>query len=310
VVDVVVQEQNIETGEVTFEWSALDHVPIDETQVSLGNGPVDYVHINSLDYDDDGNLLLSARHTSTVYKVDAASGDIMWRFGGENSDFTFADAADMPSYQHDARRLPDGRLSVFDNGNTRSPQFSRGAVYEIDEQAMTASLAQDLQPETRTFATFTGSTRQAANGNQLVAYGDTGRLVEFSGTEPVFTATFTDAVFTYRAERATDWVGTPATAPDVAWSEQAGDGSRELHMSWNGATEVDSWRIETGEAPGGESRLTTLATVERTGFETDAEVTAPDGSEAYRVSALDADGDVLGARTLTEGVTPTLSGSE
>ncbi|MGP3970379.1 arylsulfotransferase family protein [Streptomyces sp. 6N223] len=293
VVDAVIQEQDLTTGEVTFEWHALDHIPLEETHEPLTTGTVDYVHVNSMDYDADGDLLLSGRHTSTVYKVDIDTGGIVWRFGGENSDFTFPGAADRPSYQHDARRLSDGRLSVFDNGNRHEPPHSRGAVYEIDEQAMTARLTQDLQPGEQVFGSFLGSNRELANGDQLVSYGNTGRMVEFSGTEPVFEASFPQGTFTYRAERATDWAATPAAPPDVAVGEAAGgDGSREVAMSWNGATEVESWRIEAGPSAG---ELDVLETVDRTGFETRAEVDAPDGAEVYRVSALDADGRVLGS---------------
>jgi hypothetical protein len=291
VIDAVIQEVDTQTGEVTFEWQGLDHVPVDETNQPLTEDGVDYLHANSISYDTDGDILISARHTSTVYKIDPATGDIVWRFGGENSDFTFANDAAMPSYQHDASRLPDGRLAVFDNGVGRDPQASRGAVWEIDEQAMTAELVLDLQPQEPIFAEVTGSNQRTPNGNQLVNYGNTGRLVEFSGSEPVFTATF-DSTATYKAERSSDWVGTPATAPEVAWSEEAGDGSRDLYMSWNGATEVEAWRIEAEDG----GSFETVATVDRTGFETAAEVTAPGD---LRVSALDDAGHVLSTRTLT-----------
>jgi arylsulfotransferase ASST len=298
VVDAVIQEQNVATSEVTFEWRALDHIPLAETQEPLTAERVDYVHVNSMAYDADGNLLLGARHTSTVYKVDIGTGEIVWRFGGENSDFAFPAAADMPSYQHDARRLPDGRLSLFDNGNRHEPPHSRGAVYEIDEQAMTARLVEDLRPEEKVFGSFVGSNRAMANGDQLVSYGETGLMVEFSGTEPVFTGSFPQGTFSYRAERATDWEGSPAAPPDVAVGEPEADGSREVAMSWNGDTEADRWRIEAGPSAGD---LDVLETVARSGFETRAEIDVPEEeSGVYRVSALDADGRVLDSRTLAE----------
>ncbi|MGP3968108.1 arylsulfotransferase family protein [Streptomyces sp. 6N223] len=325
VLDVIVQEQDITTGEVTFEWSALDHIPLDETHWPLTLGLADYVHANSLEYDTDGDLLMSARNTSTVYKIDLDSGDIVWRFGGENSDFTFADDADMPANQHDARRRSDGSLSVFDNGE-ESRNFSRGAIYDLDEETMTAELVTDLRTEEGVYSSVTGSNRKVANGNQLVSYGASGQIVEFAGTEPVFTASFPEDVYTYRAERAVNWRGTPAAPPDVAWrdadadadsdsdadadtdADTDADGTRELYMSWNGATEVDSWRIEVG----GE----VVDTVAKTGFETVAEVTPPEGAgeeagaeDAWRISALDNAGNVLGSRTLplTERLNPTLA---
>jgi hypothetical protein len=292
VMDVVVQEQDVTTGEVTFEWRGLDHVPVDETQEPLTTDLVDYMHANSLAYDADGGLLMSGRNTSTVYRIDLDSGDIVWRFGGENSDFAFADPADMPSYQHDARWQSDGSLSVFDNGNAHSPPSSRGAVYDLDEETMTATLVADLRPEEDLFARALGSAREMANGNRLVSYGGSGLIVEFDGTEPVFTGTFPEGVITYRAERSPGWQGTPAAPPDVVWSEPRADGGREVRVSWNGATEVDRWRVEIG----GEA----VATVDRSGFETVVEVPpGADGAEgaegAWRISALDDAGKVLGS---------------
>ncbi|MGP4113634.1 arylsulfotransferase family protein [Streptomyces sp. 4N509B] len=302
VVDVLVQEIDTATGEVTFEWRGLDHVPVEETHEPLTGEQVDYLHTNSVAYDTDGDILMSARHTSTIYKIDTDSGEVVWRFGGENGDFTFADPGDAPSHQHDASRLPDGRLVAFDNGVGRVPEESRGAVWELDERAMTADLVRDLRPEEPIFAEFTGSHQPTANGNHLVSFGDTGTMVEFDGAGPVFTATF-DGTATYRATRSTDWVGTPAAPPDVAWRRaDPGAEAYEVFMSWNGATEVERWRVEARSADGGAFRE--LRTVDRSGFETTTRVTADAGGVVLRVSALDDDGRVLGSRTLTEPPDP------
>ncbi|MEO3755453.1 arylsulfotransferase family protein [Streptomyces sp. B6B3] len=298
-IEPVVQERDLDTGEITFEWSGLDHVPVDETQRPLTDEVVDYMHVNSLAYDTDGNLLVSARTTSTVYKIDIDTGEVLWRFGGKASDFAFADPADAPSHQHDARRLPDGRLTVFDNGNHREPLVSRGAAYELDEQAMTAELVEDLRPSEGAFVPFAGSNREVADGNQLVSFGDTGEIIEFggpSGTEPVFTATFPEdpVTLSYRAERATDWEGTPAEPPTTDWSAPDADGGRELTMSWNGATEVDRWLVEAGSSA---HCLDVLGSVSRSGYATAAEVRVPEDAGFFRVSALDARGRVLGSST-------------
>jgi hypothetical protein len=301
VVDAVIQERDVASGEITFEWSALDHIPLEETRQALTDQRVDYVHANSLEYDSEGTLLMSARNTSTVYKIDTGTGDILWRFGGEASDFVFADPADAPSFQHDARRLADGRLSLFDNGNRREPLQSRGAVYELDERAMTAELVEDLRPAESIFAWSAGSSREQANGNHLVDFGNTGEIVEFggpSGAEPVFTASLPDEPTThsYRADRTTDWVGTPAVPPTVDWGAPDADGGRTLTASWNGATEVAGWRVAVGASV---DSLHVLGTVPSTGFATSAEVVTPPDTEVYRVSALDAAGTVLASRTGT-----------
>lgn len=295
VIDYFIQEQNVATGAITFQWNTLDHIPLTETQEPLTGDVVDPVHANSLAYDRDGNLLMSARHTSTVYKINRTTGDVMWRFGGKNSDFTFADPADRPSYQHDARRLPDGRLSLFDNGNKENPQVSRGVVYTLDETAKTAKLDEDLQPDPPAFADFAGSSRRTGNGDTLVDYASAGRMAEFDGDgTQVFSAALPQGFWSYRAIRA-DWQGTPAGPPAATLGRPAADGGRTLSMSWNGATGVDRWRVETGPA---RRAFTTAKTVAKTGFTTKAEVTPPNGTKVIRVSALDANGKVLGARTV------------
>ncbi|MBL1065739.1 arylsulfotransferase family protein [Streptomyces sp. 7-21] len=298
ILDSVIQEQVIDTGEITFEWSALENLPVTESQLSLSQPSFgqafDLFHTNSLEYDTDGNLLVSARGTSTVYKLDPDTGEIIWRFGGNNSDFTFANPADMPSFQHDARRLPDGRLSVFDNGNNHVPPLSRGVSYVLDENAMTAQLVEELRPSAPLFTPYIGSNRHLPNGNQLVNFGITGQMVEFSSGSPVFTGVFEQGWSSYRAERG-DWHATPATDPDAVIGETTEDGV-ELHMSWNGATDVASWSVAAGP---GENDLTTLKTVPDAGFETTTEIAPPDGATVYQVTALGPDGQPLGSTTIT-----------
>src|SRR5919202_5873906 len=114
--DGIAQEVNIETGEVLFEWHSLDHVGLEESYVNPLANPAyvyDYFHINSIDVDNDANLLVSARNTWTVYKIDRKTGEILWRLGGKRSDFEMGEGT-RTAYQHDARRHEDGTISVFD----------------------------------------------------------------------------------------------------------------------------------------------------------------------------------------------------
>src|ERR671917_988460 len=115
VLEGIVQEVDIETGEVLFEWHSLDEIDPAESYYQPGDrGYYDYFHLNSIDVDRDDNLLLSARNTSAVYKIDRKSGEIIWRLGGKRSDFEMGPGT-RTAFQHDARRLPDGTISIFDN---------------------------------------------------------------------------------------------------------------------------------------------------------------------------------------------------
>jgi Arylsulfotransferase (ASST) len=116
--DGVAQELGIETGEVLFEWHTLEHVALEESYYAPAKdigSPFDYFHINSIDVDYDDNLLISCRNTSTVYKVERETGEIVWRLGGKKSDFEMGPGTPF-AYQHDARRQPDGTITIFDNG--------------------------------------------------------------------------------------------------------------------------------------------------------------------------------------------------
>jgi outer membrane protein assembly factor BamB len=137
----IVQELDIETGEVLFEWQSLEHVGIDETYSAVtqdGRPGLDYFHANSIEVDRDSNLLVSARQTFAVYKIDRKTGEVIWRLGGKRSDFEMGPNTRF-AYQHDARRLPDGTISIFDNGSLvfengipRAVEESRAIVLELD----------------------------------------------------------------------------------------------------------------------------------------------------------------------------------
>ncbi len=125
----IVQELDIETGEVIFEWRSLDHVGLDETYAEPHNDAlpgIDYFHINSIDIDRDGNLLICARETFAAYKLDRKTGEVIWRLGGKKSDFEMGPGTPF-AYQHDARRQRDGTITIFDNGaSPKVHEQSRG----------------------------------------------------------------------------------------------------------------------------------------------------------------------------------------
>ena len=131
----IIQEVDIESGEVLFEWHSLDHVELSRPR----SRPYDHLHINSIDVWDKDHLLISSRATSTLFKVDRNTGEIAWRLGGEKSDFELGEGARF-AFQHDARRHEGGTVSVFDNGRLSTVAQSRGIVLKVDEDAMTATL--------------------------------------------------------------------------------------------------------------------------------------------------------------------------
>jgi hypothetical protein len=287
----VVQEIDVATKRVLFEWRSNEHVGVAEsfmTEVTPA-GNVDYFHLNSVAVDRDGHLLISARHTSTVYKVDRKTGKVIWRLGGKQSDFTFGPGASF-DFQHDVRRRADGTLTIFDNGGALpdTGTSSRGIRIALDMPSKRATLVREYLPPGRRDGWAMGNVQQLADGGVFVGWGTDGSYSEFDAKGRLrYDARFADASVSYRAFRWT-WAARPTGRPASAVVRND-DGTMTVFASWNGATEVARWRVETGASQGFLSRATTH---ERTGFET--AITLPATSGYVSVVALDSTGKPLG----------------
>src|SRR5215218_2114854 len=293
----IIQELDIETGEVIFEWRSLEHVGFDETYAELmqdGRSGFDYFHINSIDVDHDNNLLVSARETFAVYKIDRKSGEIIWRLGGKKSDFEMGPGARF-AFQHDARRLPDGTISIFDNGSLifkngtpKAVEESRAIVLELDEERMSATLVREYTHPEKQYADAAGNMQLLPNGDVFVGWGRALAISEFSKDgKLLFDWSVSPEHRSYRAFRF-EWSGQPTDQPACV-AERISEKEVELYASWNGATEVASWEVLAGPHPG---KLQSLGSIPRDGFETAMQVHS---SEPYiAVQAKHRSGRVLG----------------
>ena len=290
-VEGIIQEIDIPSGRVLFEWHSLDHIALEESSelAVTRDGNVDYFHLNSIGVDSDGHLLVSARHTSAVYKLHRRTGQVIWRLGGTRSDFTLGPGVSF-GYQHDARRHSDGTLTIFDNAASLPTQrtASRPLRLRLDPSAKTAMLARDYPtPDVRTSWAM-GNAQQVADGGLFVGWGTFPGFSEV-GPDGVlrFDARFVGTSVTYRARRQS-WVGRPTTGPAIA-TAQAANGSTLVYASWNGATEVVRWQVRAGSTA---TDLRPLRTVTRRGFETAVTLRSKPGFVA--VAALDRRGVTLG----------------
>src|SRR4051812_14593115 len=161
ILDNVIQEIDIKTGRVLFEWSAARKLSPRASYIKPPEtGGWDAYHINAISEDSDGNLLLTARHMSQVIKIDRHTGHVIWRLGGKASDFKVSSSAQF-YYPHDAQRAPDGTLTIFDNRSTaldKSRGSSRGVRLRLDTATGTASLA-------RAYAHPAGTVFSTSQGN-------------------------------------------------------------------------------------------------------------------------------------------------
>lgn len=168
----IIQEYNA-SHQLVFEWNSLNHIFPTEAYDMYGynvNG-FDYCHGNSIDEDLDGNLIISFRHLNAVYKIDHLTGNIIWILGGKSSDFTFPNDGGF-SGQHDARRQPDGTISLFDNANSAPPpRKSRGVKYSLDTINWTATRTWQYIHIPSFFSRAMGNHQINGSNQHIINYG-------------------------------------------------------------------------------------------------------------------------------------------
>jgi hypothetical protein len=290
-VDGVIQEIDIHTGLVMWEWHSLANVALSESYSktpAAPSGAYDYFHINSLTVDGHGNLLISARNTWALYDVNARSGRVMWRLGGKKSTFALGPGVAF-AYQHNAQWLPNGDISLFDDeGAPPVAPPSRGEIVKLDLKTKTATLAGQLVRTPGPLRTGSqGNLQSLPGGGWMVGWGGLPNFTEFNAQgQVVYDAQLPAGENSYRVYRE-PWVAQPASTPAIA--ARTVGATNTVYASWNGASTVDSWQLLTGSSS---TRLTVVSTTPRSGFET----TIPAPSAAFfQVRALSASGRVLGA---------------
>ncbi|HKJ80577.1 MAG TPA: aryl-sulfate sulfotransferase, partial [Ignavibacteriaceae bacterium] len=167
----IIQELD-KNGNVIFQWRSWDHFKItDATHEDLTQATIDYVHANAIEIEHDGNLLLSSRHMDEITNININTGDIIWRLGGKNNQFNFVNDPIQFSHQHTIRELPNGDLTLYDDGNYHTPPFSRGVEYKVDTANMTAALVWQYESNPDIYSNAMGSVQRLSNGNTLIGWG-------------------------------------------------------------------------------------------------------------------------------------------
>jgi len=213
VINGVVQEIDIATGKVLFQWNSAEHVPFAQSEQPLpasASTPWDWFHVNAVHLDTDGNLLIDARDTWTTYKVNRLTGKIIWQLGGKNSSFSLEaapgqvldSANEIFAWQHDPEALGDDLYTFFDNESSGAPllSYSRAITVKLDQRTHVATLvASDDQPEGLT-APSQGNAQTTGDGDLFVGWGALPYFSEFDRSgRLVFNAEFPAGVNTYRA---------------------------------------------------------------------------------------------------------------
>jgi len=285
--DSVVQEIDIKTGLVMWEWHTLGHIPLGESKNPVPrNYPWDYAHLNSADPGSAGDVLVSVRNTWTLYDIDIHSGGFIWRLGDSHSSFRLSSGTRF-YWQHDAEFQPGGEISVFDNGSDPPKEKqSRGLLLRPDTAGHTVSLVRQFTNPSKTLlAESQGNAQSLPGGNWLLGYGRLPNFTEFDASGHVLLdGTLGRNVQNFKTFLS-PWSGQPTNAPSVALTGST------IAASWNGATNVASWRVLAGPSPTG---LTPVGEAPKSGFETAISLPAATKGRYVAVQALDASGTVMG----------------
>jgi len=284
--DSLVQEIDIKTGLVMWEWHALGHIPLTDSKNPAPDSsyPWDYVHVNSVEPGTSGDLLVSFRNTWSLDDIDLHSGGFRWRLGGDHSTFSLGPGVKF-YWQHDAAFQPGGTISLFDNGSDPPKEKqSRGLLLAVDyTRHEVGLLKQFVNPARTLLASSQGSALSLPDGNWLLGYGGLPDFTEFDESGHVLLdGMLGPGVQNFRVSLA-NWSGHAPGQPSLV--AVAGG----VAVSWNGATEVASWRLLAGSSP---TAVTEAVTVPKTGFQ--SVIPLPPGSRYAAVQALDGDGGVIG----------------
>jgi len=293
--DGIVQEVDVATGHVLFEWHSYPEIGVQESysrppkkQLGTKSFPYDYIHLNSIDEEPNGNLLISGRNTHAVYEVSRKTGKVLWRLGGKKSDFRMGPGASF-AWQHDVRRQPDGTITMFDNGAAPPVhKLTRILVLRVDMANKRVTLLRSYHHPKRLLSPFEGNAQFLPDGHVFIGWGGWPYVSELSKDGNVlFDAYFGhgkppgEDADTYRAYRFV-WHGHPTDVPAVALA------NGKIYVSWNGATDVKRWRLMVGSAS---DNLKAAHSVPKAGFE--AGIPLPADGKYVAVQAVDADGKML-----------------
>jgi hypothetical protein len=210
VIGLIIQELD-ENKNVVFQWRSWDHFAItDALHECMLSSYIDAVHGNAIEEDNDGNLMISSRHLDEITKISRTTGEIIWRFGGLHNQFTFIGDTLKFNYQHAIRRVSNGHITLYDNGNFHHPLYSRAVEYALDEVNKTATVVWQFRHNPDVFGSWGGYVQRLEGGNTLIGWGGANPAiteVQPNGTI-VFEASYPLGVDTYRVYKL-DWNGPP-----------------------------------------------------------------------------------------------------
>jgi hypothetical protein len=223
VINGIVQEINIKTGKVLFQWNSANHVPYAQSEQPLpatASTPWDWFHLNAIKVDTNGQFLIDARDTWTTYEVSPRTGKIEWRLGGKDSSFKVEAAkgqvldsvGEIFAWQHDPEAHGNGIYTFFDNdaagtANTATNilvdlPYSRAITVKLNYRTHVATLIKSDNQAEGLSAASQGNAQLLRDDDLFVGWGIQPYFSEFNASgKLIFNAEFPAGVNTYRAYR-------------------------------------------------------------------------------------------------------------
>ena len=165
-------------GNATTVWSVWDHFEHDPVAFPADQYGGDWSHANALDHDADHDLYhLSLRGFGTILAIDRATGDVLWAFGGETSDYRDSNGStDLIRLQHQFELL-DGSLLIHDN-RSGDDFASRAVEYALDPESGLAEVVWEYEAEPPYYNYALGDVTRLPSGNTLVTWSMGGQIDE------------------------------------------------------------------------------------------------------------------------------------
>ena len=298
VYDWIIQEIDIATDKVIWEWHALGHVPVKDSYLPYVPGQrYDYFHMDSIQQLPDGNILVSSRDTWAVYLINKKTGKIIWRVGGKHPSFKMAAHTNF-EWQHDATLQKGGLLTLFDDANNpKEESQSRALKLHVSTKKHRVTLVHQYLHSPPTLASSQGSTQILSNGNVFVGWGSKPFFSEYSSRgKQLFGGSFVAPVASYRAYRF-NWVGNPLQPPAIAVRPATTAGEDSIYASWNGSTQVRKWQVLSSSSSAGPF-APVGSPAPWSNFET--KIHAPKANY-FKVEALNSSGTVLATSAAAAG---------
>lgn len=302
-------ELDIETSEILFEWDSYDQLSLDESvkflesDGTLGEPGWDYVHINAVDKNSDGDYIISMRFTNTIYMVSGEDGEIMWRLGGQKTDFeqdfTFSKQHDVKIIESNGTHHVISMMNNASDERENEEDISSALFVELDTSAspMTATVINRINRPDGELTRLRGNAQQLPNGNVFVGWSEQGYISEHAPDgDLLMSARFASTRYSSYRSYKFDWVGRPTTPPDLVasvYGTNEEDMITVIHVSWNGATDVALWEFYARSHEHGDEIL--IGSTNKTTFET--MYTAEGFMDWVTAKAVDENGNVLGSST-------------